>query len=123
MWLLCPEQDQAFFGKEENNRNGCNVQEEITAEVEKRVERLVRLLHREVLRTVENAPNMSGIRLLNLSRNRFWNTFFDKSESSEGTSQSKEQKREGEVLRVHQGDCVRPLEGSNVAVFVTDAPW
>ena len=44
----------------------------------------------------------------------------DKSEKAEGTSKSKEQKKDGKVLRVHKGDCVWPLEGSNVAVFVTD---
>ena len=42
-----------LFKKEENNGNGSNVQEEITVEVDECVERLVRPLHREVLRTIE----------------------------------------------------------------------
>ena len=41
------------FKKEENNRNGCHDQVEIRVEVGEPVERLVRSLHREVLRKVE----------------------------------------------------------------------
>ena len=63
---------------------------------------------------------MSGIRQPDLSRNRFRNKFWTRVKRAKGTSKSKEQKRDGKVLEVHQGDCVWPLEGSNVAVFVTD---
>ena len=43
-----------------------------------------------------------------------------KSERAKGTSHSKDLKRDGKVLRVHKGDCVWPVEGCNVEVFVTD---
>ena len=38
----------------------------------------------------------------------------------QGTIKSKEQKKDGKVLRVHKGDCVWPLEGSSEVLLGDD---
>ena len=75
-----------FFEKEENNRNGCNVQQEIRVEVEKRVERLVRTFHREVLRTVEKGTEHEWNRTPGPVAEQFLEHVLDKSERAKGTS-------------------------------------
>ena len=75
-----------FFEKEENNRNGCNVQQEIRVEVEKRVERLVRTFHREVLRTIGKGTGHEWNRTPGPVAEQVLEHVLDKSERAKGTS-------------------------------------
>ena len=124
-----------LFKKEENNRNGSNVQEEITVEVDVRVERLVRLtnvvredgdsrpVNREVLRKVEKVTEHGWQKTAGLVAEQVWEQILDKSESCKGTSKSKEQKKRGQGARSAQGrfflasgseQCVEGAEGGNL---------
>ena len=99
---------------------------EVRAEVGERVGRLVRFtnvvkedgdrrpLHREVTSTIGKGTAHEWHKIAERVAELFLEQVFGKSERAKGTSQSKDQKREGKVLEVHKRDCVWPLEGSNV---------
>ena len=69
---------------------------------------------------LKKSPNMSGIRELDLSRNRFWNKFLTRVKGLRAPVKARSKTETARCFEVHRGDCVWPLEGSNVAVFVTD---
>ena len=93
-----------IFKKEENNRNRCNDLVEIRVEVDECVGRLVRPLHREVLRKVEKVTEHEWHKIAELVAEPVLEHVLDKSERAKGTSQSKEQKETARCLR-----CTREI--------------
>ena len=75
---------------------------EIRVEVDECVGRLVRPLHREVLRKVEKVTEHEWHKRTGSVAEQVLEQVFDKSERAKGTSQSKEQEREGKVPRVQR---------------------